>query len=120
MDFIAEGFIQAFRMLLTMDEETTVIVVTTFKLTALSMAGILCLAPLLSGALESTLAPLWRALGLDPAMLGGILAIDMGGYQTAKSLAQDAAIGRYAGILAAATLGCTVTGFHSRFPSGAL
>ena len=83
-----------------------------FKLlgpTALSMAGILCLAPLLSGALESTLAPLWRALGLDPAMLGGILAIDMGGYQTAKSLAQDAAIGRYAGILVAATLGCTVT-----------
>ena len=47
-----------------------------FKLlgpTALSMAGILCLAPLLSGALESTLAPLWCALGLDPAMLGGIL-----------------------------------------------
>lgn len=41
MDFIAEGFIQAFRMFLTMDEETTVIVVTTFKLTALSMAGVL-------------------------------------------------------------------------------
>lgn len=41
MDFIVEGFIQAFRMLLTMDEETTVIVVTTFKLTALSMAGVL-------------------------------------------------------------------------------
>lgn len=41
MDFIAEGSIQAFRMLLTMDEETTVIVVTTFKLTALSMAGVL-------------------------------------------------------------------------------
>ena len=83
-----------------------------FKLlgpTALSMAGILCLAPLLSGALESTLAPLWRELGLDPAMLGGILAIDMGGYQTAELLAQDAAIGRYAGILVAATLGCTVT-----------
>lgn len=83
-----------------------------FKLlgpTALSMAGILFLAPLLSGALESTLAPLWRALGLDPAMLGGILAIDMGGYQTAELLAQDAAIGRYAGILVAATLGCTVT-----------
>ena len=41
MDFIAEGFIQAFRMLLTMDEETAVIVVTTFKLTALSMVGVL-------------------------------------------------------------------------------
>ena len=48
-----------------------------FKLlgpTALSMAGILCLAPLLSGALESTLAPLWCALGLDPAMLGGAVS----------------------------------------------
>lgn len=41
MDFIAEGFVQAFRMILTMDEETSVIVVTTFKLTALSMAGVL-------------------------------------------------------------------------------
>ena len=41
MDFIAEGFVQAFRMLLTMYEETTVIVVTTFKLTVLSMAGVL-------------------------------------------------------------------------------
>ena len=40
MDFIAEGFIQAFRMLLTMDEETTVIVVTTFKLTALSVGEV--------------------------------------------------------------------------------
>ncbi len=41
MDFIAEGFIQAFRMLLAMDEETAVIVATTFRLTALSMAGVL-------------------------------------------------------------------------------
>ncbi len=77
--------------------------------TALSMAGILCLAPLLSGALERTAAPLWLRLGLDPAMLGGILAIDMGGYQMASALAADAAVGRYAGILAAATLGCTVS-----------
>lgn len=41
-------------------------------------------------------------------MLGGIIAIDMGGYQTAAALAQNAAVGRYAGILSAATLGCTV------------
>ena len=58
-----------------------------FKLlgpTALSMAGILCLAPLISLGLEHTVASLYRAVGLDPAMLGGILAIDMGGYQMAK------------------------------------
>lgn len=63
-----------------------------FKLlgpTALSMAGILCLAPLISLGLEHTVASLYRAVGLDPAMLGGILAIDMGGYQMAKSLAEN-------------------------------
>ncbi len=77
--------------------------------TALSMAGILCLAPLLAQGLEASVAPLWVKLGLDPAMLGGILAIDMGGYQMSVSLAADAAVGRYAGILVAATLGCTVS-----------
>ncbi len=83
-----------------------------FKLlgpTALSMAGIICLAPLLSKALECSIAPLFRLIGLDPAMLGGILAIDMGGYQMAQSLAADPYIGKYAGILVSATLGCTVS-----------
>lgn len=83
-----------------------------FKLlgpTALSMAGILCLAPLISLGLEHTVASLYRAVGLDPAMLGGILAIDMGGYQMAKSLAENPDIGKYAGILVSATLGCTVS-----------
>ena len=56
--------------------------------TALSMAGILCLAPLLSDGLETVLAPIFRAVGLDPAMLGGVIAIDMGGYQTAAALAK--------------------------------
>ena len=72
------------------------------------MAGILCLAPLLSDGLKTAFAPVFRAVGLDPAMLGGVIAIDMGGYQTAAALAQNAAVGRYAGILSAATLGCTV------------
>lgn len=77
--------------------------------TALSMAGILCLAPLLAQGVEVSLAPLWTGLGLDPAMLGGILAIDMGGYQMATALAAEEAVGRYAGILVTATLGCTVS-----------
>ena len=77
--------------------------------TSLSMVGILCFAPLLSRALEETAAPLFRLIGLDPALLGGVLAIDMGGYQTAHSLARQAAMGEYAGILVASTLGCTVT-----------
>lgn len=77
--------------------------------TALSMAGIICLAPLLSGFLEHMIAPLWNGIGLDPAPLGGILAIDMGGYQLAQGLAQKEEMANYAGIVIGATFGCTVT-----------
>lgn len=77
--------------------------------TALSMAGLICITPLLSLGLEHTIVPLYRILHLDPGMLGGVLAIDMGGYQLCKELAQDPAIGRYGGIIVGATLGCTIT-----------
>ena len=77
--------------------------------TALSMAGIICLAPLLFGFLEHMIAPLWNGIGLDPAPLGGILAIDMGGYQLAQGLAQKEEMANYAGIVIGATFGCTVT-----------
>lgn len=77
--------------------------------TALSMVGIICLTPLLSAGLEKAVVPLWERLGLDPGMLGGLLAIDMGGYQLAVGLADSPAIGKYAGIIVSATLGCTIT-----------
>ena len=77
--------------------------------TALSMAGIICLVPLLTLGLEKTIVPFWKLLGLDPAMLGGISAIDMGDFQLAVELAADPKVASYAGILVAATLGCTVT-----------
>lgn len=77
--------------------------------TALSMVGIICLTPLLSVGLEKAVVPLWHALGLDPGMLGGLLAIDMGGYQLAVSLADSPEIGKYAGIVVSAMLGCTIT-----------
>ncbi len=77
--------------------------------TALSMAGIICLTPLLSAALSHTIAPLFRVLHLDPALLGGLLAMDMGGYQLSLSLACNPALGEYAGIIVAATLGCTIS-----------
>lgn len=76
--------------------------------TAFSMAGILCLSPLVSMGLSRALAPLWKAAGLDPAMLGGLLPIDMGGYQTAVNMASNPVVGLYAGILVSSTLGCTL------------
>lgn len=75
---------------------------------ALSMAGMICLAPVLADVLGRVIVPFYQSIGTDPAMFGSILAIDMGGYQLAKELATDARIGSYAGIVTAAVFGCTL------------
>lgn len=77
--------------------------------TALSMAGIICLAPLLSGVLGPLVSPLFARFGLDPAMLGSLLAIDMGGYQMAMELCADKQVGLFSGLIAGAVFGCTIT-----------
>lgn len=76
---------------------------------ALSMAGILCLVPLLSRGLERAVAPLCAAIGLSPAVLSGLLAIDMGGFSLAQALAETPAVGLYCGVIVSATLGCTLS-----------
>lgn len=76
--------------------------------TALSMAGMICLAPVLADVLGKVIVPLYRAMGVDPAMFGSLLAIDMGGYQLAKELASDARVGSYAGLVVSAIFGCTL------------
>lgn len=48
--------------------------------TALSMAGLICLAPVLANLLGQIIVPLYQLIGADPAMFGSLLAIDMGGY----------------------------------------
>lgn len=74
----------------------------------LSMAGMICLAPVLAGWLGRVIVPLYKLIGVDPAMFGSLLAIDMGGYQLAKELCEDPAIGSYAGLVVSAIFGCTV------------
>lgn len=75
---------------------------------ALSMAGMICLAPVLAGGLGRIVAPFCRLTGVDPAMFGSLLAIDMGGYQLAKELAADPLVGSYAGLVASSMFGCTL------------
>ena len=75
---------------------------------ALSMAGMICLAPVLVDVLGQVVVPLYRLIGVDPAMFGAFLAIDMGGYQLAKGLAANSMIGSYAGLVVSAIFGCTL------------
>lgn len=76
--------------------------------TALSMAGMICLAPVLADVLGRLVVPSYQRIGVDPAMFGSLLAIDMGGYQLAGELAVSHQIGSYAGTVAAAIFGCTI------------
>lgn len=75
---------------------------------ALSMAGIICLAPLGAKVLKPMVTPLFQAMGADPSMLASILALDMGGYPLAMELCTDPLLGVYSGIIAASILGCTI------------
>ena len=75
---------------------------------AFSMAGILCLSPLLAVLCQS-LSPILTHLNVDPSILACLLAIDMGGWQIAEKLASNSDSAYFFGILATATLGCTLS-----------
>ena len=77
----------------------------------LSMAGIICLAPVLGRVVGLLVGPLCEALKMDPSIFGSLLAIDMGGYSLAVDLAKDPELGQYAGVIVASMFGATVV-FH--------
>lgn len=75
---------------------------------ALSVAGVVVLAPILAQYLQPLLIPLFNLIHADPSMFASIIANDMGGYSLAMSLAQDQEIGLMSGCITAAMLGCTL------------
>ena len=75
----------------------------------LAMAGIICLEPLFAAMLQSGLTRACAFLGIDPAMSGTLLAVDMGGYLMARDLAADPLMGRYAGMIVSTVLGGALT-----------
>ena len=76
---------------------------------ALSMVGIISLAPVLAGLLRPVVVPVYRFLGADPAMFAGtILANDMGGAPLAQELAGSPEAAKLGGLLVGAMLGATV------------
>lgn len=76
---------------------------------AVSMVGIIALAPVIANLLKPVIVPLFGLLGADPAMFAGsILANDMGGAPLAKALALSEEAGNFGGLIVGAMLGPTI------------
>lgn len=76
---------------------------------AISMVGMISLAPVLANILEPIVVPVFKFLGADPAMfIGAILANDMGGAPLAQALALDVDAGNFGGLIVGAMLGVTI------------
>lgn len=81
----------------------------TFGSLALSMLGIICLAPVLAKVLRPVIVPVFRLLGADPGMFpGSILACDMGGAALAMEMAEDRNAGLFGGVIIGSMLGATI------------
>ncbi len=76
---------------------------------AISMVGIIALAPVIAKVLAPVITPVFGLLGADPAMFAGsILANDMGGAPLAQELARDPQAGQFGGLIVGAMLGPTI------------
>lgn len=76
---------------------------------ALSMLGIISLAPVLATVLRPVVVPVFRFLGADPGMFpGSILACDMGGATLSMELAETREAGLFGGLIIGSMLGCTI------------
>lgn len=76
---------------------------------ALSMVGIIALAPVIANLLRPVIVPVYNLLGADPAMFAGtILANDMGGAPLAAELAIDPQASLFGGLIVGAMLGPTI------------
>lgn len=76
---------------------------------AVSMVGIIALAPVIANLLKPVIVPVFGFLGADPAMFAGsILANDMGGAPLAQALALSEEAGNFGGLIVGSMLGPTI------------
>ena len=74
-----------------------------------AMLGVISLAPVLAAVLRPVIAPVFGALGADPAMFAGsLLACDMGGGVLARELTADTDAAALGGIITGSMLGATL------------
>jgi ethanolamine transporter len=80
----------------------------TFGPLALAMLGIICLAPIIGAIIRPVAVPALRTIGADPSMAASLLAVDMGGYPVAKSLALTPTSAVFSGLMVSSMLGATL------------
>lgn len=75
----------------------------------ISMAGIMALAPVIANWIAPLILPFFRQMNMDPSIVSILMGNDMGGYQMAKSLAEDPQVGMMLGGITAGMFGGTLT-----------
>ncbi len=77
---------------------------------ALSMIGMIVLAPLIAELLQPCFVWVYETLGIDPSIIPATLfANDMGGAPLAKEVAQNSAIGMYNALVVSSMMGATIS-----------
>ena len=77
---------------------------------ALSMIGMLVLAPVLANLLEPVMAGFARLTGMDPGVIpASLFANDMGGASLAVEVAKDKTLGQFNGLVVSSMMGCTIS-----------
>ena len=77
---------------------------------ALSMIGMLVLAPMIAEVLKPVLSFISNTVGLDPSILPAmLLANDMGGAPLSTQVATDPNIGMFNGLVVSSMMGCTIS-----------
>ncbi|MGI6737187.1 MAG: ethanolamine utilization protein EutH [Anaerovoracaceae bacterium] len=75
---------------------------------ALSMTGILVLAPTIDKVLGPVIIPLFKAIGADPSVFAGLFfGTDMGGAPLAKELCSNTQAGQFSGLIISSMMGAT-------------
>ena len=77
---------------------------------ALSMIGMLVLAPVLAELLRPMLEAMARVLPFDPSIVpASLFANDMGGASLAQAVSKNASIGLFSALIVSSMMGCTVS-----------
>ena len=75
---------------------------------ALTMTGMICLAPVLSRWMTFLFSGFCRVTGIDLSFIGGFFPNDMGGAVMARTIAGDPVLGSFNGLVVSTMIGGTV------------